>query len=1136
MSGPVEQGLDLIYGPNGQLTQMVNDAGVTLLTLNYDPKLGFLEQVSDRFGRHVLYEFGAAAGTAELLAVTPRLAPSASPVTPWPRYRYAYERINGQPHLTQVAVPDPSSGPVPAGTTPARYMSNQIAYDPGVGFVTARTDANGNRRSYAYVAEATTPEGVVPAHTRVTMINVSDPTRVVRFSDRLIAGGVRDGGETDALGNTSLIRYDDPANPNRPTAFINALGQRTDKTYDAFGNVTRTVFPRTARTYAALGEDAVSASKPSSGWLMTLLAYDYSDLLYPAGRLVSTQTGVFSPGRKGLTMPPVLRAYYPAGDANAGRLRFIAGPDSRDSPPEGLGRIPVTTSLTYTPFGNVAEVVVPAPKEMNRDSRSLDTVTYSLAYATERDPLDGYQKTEALGEPIASADPLGHTTRWRWDAAGNCTAVINTVGVRTDYAYDALGNLSDVLYPATGQTDKGRSVTHYDYLYPDGPVAVVTDRDEAGRVVRSVQTLYGREGEVIGLAGDVPNVYLAFDAAYAVTQRTDGSGRRTRWAWDTAGRLRSTTLLGPAPSITILERVTYPYSSNGDQAYDAAGNLIRRINGNRSVTEWKRANDDGRVVAWRVKDATGKVTEQALLTTDPFGRIVRRGDTAGVYEYEYDARNRLTRKSDSYYRPDGKLSAPLSVKYDYYPDGRRRAVQSVRFTYGYTYDAAGRLISCGTALPEGRWPHYGSVEYAYDDANRLTKETVSLDRTAFHLVKEIVTDRGYDSRGGLIALSSDAIDLHDRTVPLSRFTLGYDALRHPARYAATLLESGGSAFLADVSGKAPPTLHYKNYSASYLYTRVGWLRSVSEGNLFTGSFSYDGAGNPLNAAGGASLGYDGRHQLTEAGMAYDAGGALTRYRGIALATDALGRIVRFGAGLIPAEADRPEGTLTGVTKGGGLTCGYRSDGLRAWKEDDKGRRVYFIYEESEDGTGKPLLTFEALKNAVTPEVTAVYFWGAGGLVFERLDHGPYEKVRYEPRLPFDSEYVFPVFDPFGASLYRFDERGILFSDQRISRTGAAQRVGYRTGGVDFERGYSASTDPLSGYNGRSGAYTDGETGLVWIGGSCYDPQMARFLTRAPNYLDPTNALDGLSPYCAPLCIPTFAPRLPCQFPLNLAAP
>ncbi len=52
--------------------------------------------------------------------------------------------------------------------------------------------------------------------------------------------------------------------------------------------------------------------------------------------------------------------------------------------------------------------------------------------------------------------------------------------------------------------------------------------------------------------------------------------------------------------------------------------------------------------------------------------------------------------------------------------------------------------------------------------------------------------------------------------------------------------------------------------------------------------------------------------------------------------------------------------VTSVGLSGGLTCGYRSDGLRAWKQDNQGVRTYFLY----DG-GNPILELDsagAVKN------------------------------------------------------------------------------------------------------------------------------------------------------------------------------
>jgi YD repeat-containing protein len=424
MVGAREVGYTLTYGmpanPAGPLHALVNDAGLTLLTFDHDYQYGFLQRVTDRFGRAVLYQFGAAAGTAELLAVSPVLLPSQLPadgsippfpsIPPvgflWPRYQYSYERIENQPRLSQVTAPDPSGGVDPASGLPRRYATARIAYESASGFVTGRTDASGNTRAYSYLPPAGSPgtPGYTPPLCRVTVTD-----RAVCLAHQFMASvtdGFKAGGIVDAFGRASTIRYGDGANPYRPTRLVTALGRTTEIAWDGFGRLTGIGLPRTEMVSAVPGQPA-AARHPEMH-----IAYD------PAtGRPAALEWR----GPSGEPGPALGLLYGPADpnvptDPESGMLTALVGPDARRLPALGNQEAPVTTTYRHTALGNIASVAAPAPQELGPYDTALKTVTTAFAYTTPPggDPLDGYTRTrEVFGEPLARTDPLGRLTRWR---------------------------------------------------------------------------------------------------------------------------------------------------------------------------------------------------------------------------------------------------------------------------------------------------------------------------------------------------------------------------------------------------------------------------------------------------------------------------------------------------------------------------------------------------------------------------------------------------------------------------------------------------------------------------------------------------------------------------------------------------
>jgi YD repeat-containing protein len=239
------------------------------------------------------------------------------------------------------------------------------------------------------------------------------------------------------------------------------------------------------------------------------------------------------------------------------------------------------------------------------------------------------------------------------------------------------------------------------------------------------------------------------------------------------------------------------------------------------------------------------------------------------------------------------------------------------------------------------------------------------------------------------------------------------------------------------------------------------------------------------------------------GCAYDAAGRLTSC-GPALS----GTRQIFGNAQYDYTPDSTAATDTAISRfalpRAPITFAYRFDGLLSWEEDAAGKRTCYAYDRA-----LPIVEFqpiEASQGGVpgnTYAVTALWGWGVDGLVFERWEHSRASGgVPYSPNIEADSEHVLHLFDPLGFALYRLDERGLLFADGRLSGGGARKATWYRPDGIDFAKGFVASTDPASGWWGQWGYFTDAATGRQRLGGigRWYDPALGRYLGRDPAYL------------------------------------
>ena len=151
-----------------------------------------------------------------------------------------------------------------------------------------------------------------------------------------------------------------------------------------------------------------------------------------------------------------------------------------------------------------------------------------------------------------------------------------------------------------------------------------------------------------------------------------------------------------------------------------------------------------------------------------------------------------------------------------------------------------------------------------------------------------------------------------------------------------------------------------------------------------------------------------------------------------------------------------------------LSAGYRSDGLRAWKEVN-GVRTYFLY------AGGQLLA--ELDDTGTLKTS--YTYGPTGLL-NRTNLQTNQETWY-------------LFDPQGNVATRLDASGQVLSTDQYDAWGNLLSGGDTTG--------------PSGYRAQFGYYTDHETGLILCGHRYYDPAAGRWLTR-----DPIGIAGGLNVY------------------------
>ncbi|MEM7137921.1 MAG: RHS repeat-associated core domain-containing protein [Myxococcota bacterium] len=521
-------------------------------------------------------------------------------------------------------------------------------------------------------------------------------------------------------------------------------------------------------------------------------------------------------------------------------------------------------------FGNVLEetdetggTTISTYDEFNRLLTTTDPTGHTTTYGYERGPR-GNPLSHTKTEPTNVWTPSGKLQHRRYDDGNRLIfekllGVHSTPGGGTQYTYDELGNQETM-------TDPQGRVTTYSY-YPRGERETMVAPD--GRTTRYEYDDSGNETKKIFPNGKFKQ--WEYDGMSQRTAAIDELGRRTTHLY-IDGELRGVV----DPQYRWLN---FEYDAQGrldkrwvygrlheELEYDAAGNIIERVDGNGTVTEyeyddrnreWFRLYSDDTPPRQFEYDDAGRPTgifqsnAQIEYTYDAAGRVRSEDQTSTGFatqtvDYSYDADgnpvlanhqfNAIKATYDESNRVEEILFAPRHlfiatgqlrfedvVRYVYYSDGRRF---SKAFGNGvlveFDYDSAGRLESQGGSLPT-IWRHYD-----YDPRSRITNVLYGTGFLPGGVFPESLGDTQFDYYG----------DSQLRLVTSDGVLAPFDAL-----------------YVYDDSGNRIAN-GFESYdtNSENQYTSVG-------GQV---GFSYDGNGRMTSQTGNWSYTYDAESRITSA--------------------------------------------------------------------------------------------------------------------------------------------------------------------------------------------------------------------------------------------------------------------------------
>lgn len=597
--------------------------------------------------------------------------------------------------------------------------------------------------------------------------NTKSTTRVAKIG---IGATATIGTYVDTYRNNVLIRQSLPTGATLQYSYDNRLNVIAIK--DTTGFVQ-------TRTYSATN-DLLSQTTPISGTSAAVLVYTYDNV-----HRMTSETD--ANGNK---------TTYGYEGKNLGSI-VSAGPSV------------ALTKLTYNDRGQLITTTTP----IGIQSYTYDTAGNELAVFEKElngAPINGkgtlatYDEagnrtsfTDARG--TSGTTPSAFTTQWEYDAAGNLLRTVDPLGVETSFTYDRAGDIAssttldgttnfswneNTLTRTTitptgsstqqfdpsgnllkeGSSSSGYTTHRYDSFGrevattdPSGAVTRYT-YDAAGNVVLGVSdnvTLrrqFDALSRMIRSATDSSVSLTRYDLVGNTTQTGDGTGAVTNFTYDSHNKMKSMT---DAAGTTSYQ-------------YDIGDSVTTRTDGRGGVTTYTY-NGMRRVTSMSVD---GKTTTYAY---DEKGNVVTTTDPSGrVTTLTLDGRDRtiLTRYQQ------GSEEIVVGQTFDW--RNRRTSMTDSTGTHLYDYDAAGRLISAGTAggtfdydyskpgIITETYPDSTTVEYSLDDAGALMGVDATsaagsvtatyirnLDRqtTGVTFSNGVLESRGYDGAGNVVAQS-----------------------------------------------------------------------------------------------------------------------------------------------------------------------------------------------------------------------------------------------------------------------------------------------------------------------------------------------------------------------------------------------
>ncbi len=520
---------------------------------------------------------------------------------------------------------------------------------------------------------------------------------------------------------------------------------------------------------------------------------------------------------------------------------------------------------------------------------------------------------------LVAFDGLGHTVRSVLTSDPDCAS-----GDRTDTTYDGLGRVYTVSNPYCTTSDSTYGLTTYTYdalgrttqvAHPDGatiltnytgratqvqdegngtqPVTRISQTDGLGRLSSLCEVA---PGPFIGANGASTSSLIGSSGAPVTCgQDIAGTGFLTTYQYDSLSNLLQVNQSGIAPrtftydSLSRLLTASNPESGAISYTYDSNGNLLTKTapapnqTGTTTVTTTYQYDALNRLTKKSYNDgATPSTTFAYDSGCDPtyYHNQIGRLDVSSVPGWAscigYDTIGRLADKD--MYDPKGNLYY-LDYSYDLF--GNITSQTAGYGTASYTYNTAGRPITVTSSYSDPNNPATVFSAAHYNAFGGLTSDTLGNGETeTYSYVPKLTRLQSYTAKLnattiynfniGTFAPNGDILAANDSAN--GNWTYSYDPFN---RLVGANKNSGQAVhnYVYDRFGNR----WQQNGPQSFLATFTGNNPGSPQNNNRMDGYSYDAAGNLLND-GTHSYTYDAENHITKvdngttATYVYDADG------------------------------------------------------------------------------------------------------------------------------------------------------------------------------------------------------------------------------------------------------------------------